>query len=463
MRTLRSTLSLALVLVACKGPEVPPPPAKSRAGEQPTAKPDPGIVMTAAGVSLTLPSTWTIAEERDGDFALAQGPGDTGSTCTIELRRQGLGELPKGARRRDKDEYDFTRGMLRGRVRVLPGPSEDSRVVIQCLAPRAAQWGAIEAAFDSQTSAPPDRVVSAPANRAGSIVQLCTSTPASPTYVCVRRDDGSVHCGVSDGDALTRIAGLEPSEQIACDGARACSRARESGALQCWRADTEPTTVAEITGARDLAGGCVVDGAGKVWCRERESNGLTGEAFAELVPFGDPSFALREAQQVLAGSSASQGCVLGTDGLRCWDGDTTLGLPLADTHQPHVIEAPSPALDLARFGDRVCIRGSERWTCIAGEQRLALDGCEQRSCGCSLLGSAQLSCDHEPTELGVALLGRISDVIATEGACAALADDTVVCRGPVIGRGGDSPRVDELVASGRPGALHVLEFRGESK
>jgi hypothetical protein len=115
------------------------------------------------------------------------------------------------------------------------------------------------------------------------------------------------------------------------------------------------------------------------------------------------------------------------------------------------------------IGGRVCVRGSEQWTCIDGERRLAVDDCERQACGCSLLGASQLSCDHEPIELGIALLGRISDVTGVDGACAALSDGTVVCRGPVTGRNDDSPRVTELLAGGRPGALHVLEFRAESK
>lgn len=457
MRALSITATLVLVLPGCKGEQAPPSEIAPQQQAQDGAPAQQERVLAAAGIALTFPDTWTIAEDRDPDFGLALGPGDDPVTCTIELRRQGLGELPRGARARGTDEFDFSRAMLRGRVRTLPGPTEDSSVVIQCLAPRSAQWSAIEAAFESQASAPIEPRASSPTP--GPIAQLCTGTLAHPTYVCVRRSDGAVYCGVSDGDVLARIPGIEPSAQLACEGARACSRGRDSGALSCWKADTEPTILPQFAKARDLAGGCLVDAAGKVACRERESNGLTAESFAELVPFGDPKFALEGVQQVLAGSSASQGCVLGADGLRCWDRTSSLKLALADSHQPHTLEVPQPAGDLALIGGRVCTGGPDGWTCLDGDQRLQLDDCERRACGCSLLGAMQLSCDIDPMKVGVPLLGRISDVTSVDGACAALADGTVVCRGPAPGRAGDSPRVRELVASGRPGVLHVLELR----
>jgi hypothetical protein len=462
MRTLPSALLLLPTLLACKAPDVPPTLEKARPSEQPAEEADPGQTLAAAGVAITLPSTWTIVDERDADFALALGPGDNPPTCTIELRRQGLGDLPKGTRERDVGEFDFTRGVLRGRVRALPGPTEGTTVLVECLAPRAAQWAAIEATFDSQKSAPLERTTSSSPPPPRPIAQLCTGTPAHPTYVCVRKHDGAVYCGPSDGDVLARVGGIEPSSHIACDGARACSRAAETGALQCWKADTEPKTAAEITApVRDLAGGCVVDAAGKVWCRERETNGLTTETFTELMPFGDPAFALDGIQHVLAGSSTSQGCVLGPSGLQCWDRATTLQLPLPDNQRPHTLEVPAPAVDLAAIGGRVCVGGPERWTCIDGDRRFSLEDCDRRACGCSLLGAMQLSCEHEPSEHGVLLLGRIADVTAVDGACAALADGTVLCRGQATS-GGDSPRVRELVAGVRVGAVHVLELREPS-
>lgn len=458
-------MTLLALPVACTRDEVPPQPQTSTA-QQAAAKPDPGRVLAAAGVAITLPSTWTIVDEHELDFALARGPGDSTPTCTIELRRQGIGEPPQGARERDGD-IDFKRGSLRARMRALPGPSAGATVVIQCLAPGAAQWAAIVAAFDSQTSAPSTSIESAPSPSAtteplAAIAQLCTGTPAHQTYVCVRRADGAVYCGPSDGDALTRITGIEPSVQIACEGARACSRTA-AGELHCWKADAGAQAVPTIAEVRDLAGGCLVDGGGKVSCRQRESNGATSDTFAELVPFGDPAFALSDVEHVLAGSSASQGCVLGPAGLRCWDHAATLRLPLPDNHQPHTLDAKAGGTDLAKIGDRVCIAGPERWTCLDGEQRFELEGCERRSCGCSLLGAMRLSCDHEPYEHGGALLGRIADVIAVDGACAALRDGTVVCRGPVAGRVEDSPRVTELLVAGRVGVLHVLELREASE
>jgi hypothetical protein len=457
MRTLTTILILSVSLSACSKPDAPPLPTSS--GVPQAAKPDPGIVLAAAGVQLTLPSTWTILDEPDPDFAIARGPGDNLPTCTIELRRQGTADAPKGARV-SKHDLDFTRGVLRGRTRSLPGPSESSTVVISCLSTHAAQWGAIEAAFDSQTVAPP--TPASPDTQAGPIAQLCTGTPDYQTYVCVRRDDGAVYCGASEGDALTRITGIEPAVQIACDGARACSRTA-SGSLQCWKADEGAKPVPELAEVRDIAGGCVVDAQHKLQYRQRESNGATADTFAELVPFGDPAFALSQVEQVLAGSNTSQGCVLTSAGLRCWDRTGNLHLPLPDTHQPHTLVAPAGATDLALIGGRVCVAAAERWTCLDGERRFELDGCERRRCGCSLLGAMQLSCDHEPFEYGVALLGRISDVVAVDGACAAQRDGTVVCRGPFAENPKDSPRIQQLVAGGRNGVLHVLEVREPSQ
>jgi hypothetical protein len=464
MRTLIRTLLLLASVTACSKPAEPPPQVQ----EQPqpaSAKSEPGVVLSAAGVAITLPSTWTIFDEHEPDFAFARGPGDNSPTCTIELRRQGAGDPPKGARERDGD-LDFTRGLLRSRARTLPGPSAGATVVIECLSPHAAQWAAIEAAFESQTSAPPEPDANSPApsspnTSTGPIVQLCTGTPANPTYVCVRRDDGAVYCGPSDGDVLTRITGIEPAVQIACEGARACSRSA-SGALHCWKADEGAQVVPEIMGVREIAGGCVVDGGGKLQCRQREDNGATSNTFTELVPFGNPAFSLSQVEHVLAGSNPSQGCVLTTAELRCWDHATKLRLPLADNTKPHTLAGLS-GTELATIGGRVCVAGPERWTCLDGERRFELDGCERRACGCTLIGAMQLSCSHEPYDYGHAPLGRISDVVAADGACASLRDGTVVCRGTVGDYVDDSPRVRELVTGGRSGVLHVLELRESSE
>jgi hypothetical protein len=70
-----------------------------------------------------------------------------------------------------------------------------------------------------------------------------------------------------------------------------------------------------------------------------------------------------------------------------------------------------------------------------------------------------MSCDHEPHDrIDSRAFGRISDVVAVAGACAARLDGTVVCRGPVAGRVGDDPRVTQAVAGGLPGVAHVLEL-----
>jgi hypothetical protein len=460
MRTQATTLLLLASLTACSKP--PEPQAKTQPQTAPSkAKQDPPVVLAAAGVALTLPSTWTIFDDHEVDFAFARGPGDNPPTCTIELHRQSSGDPPKGARNRDGD-IDFTRGVLRGRVRALPGPGGNTTVVIQCLAPHATQWAAIDAAFDSQTSAPIEPGTNSPNTSTGPIAQLCTGTPANQTYVCVRRDDGAVYCGPSDGDVLTRIIGIEPAVQIACEGTRACSRTA-SGSLHCWRADEGAQPVPEITQARDLAGGCVVDSQGTLRCRQRADNGATTNTFAELSPFGDPAFALSDVEHVLAGTGINQGCVLTTTGLHCWDNAAKLALPLADNHQPHTLAGISAGTDLATIGGRVCVAGPERWTCLDGEKRAELDGCERRPCGCTLLGAMRLSCDHEPFEYGHAPLGRIADVVAVDGTCAVLRDGTVVCRGPVAGQVEDSPRVLELVTGGRSGVLHVLELREASE
>ena len=441
----------------------------SQSTPQPAVKSEPDVELAAAGVAITLPSTWKIVDEREPDFAFAQGPGENRPSCTIELRRQGIGDLPKSTRTRSKGDFDFSRGTLRGRMRALPGPSEGSSVVIECVSHRAEQWGAIEAAFESQTrafmtasTATTSTTNDTSAASSGPIAQLCVSTPAHPTYVCVRRDDGAVYCGVSDGDVLERVAGIEPSDLISCEGAHACSRAASSGALHCWKADAKPQAITQFTAPRDIAGNCIVDADGKVWCRQRADNGLATDTFVELQPFGDPAFALTEVEHVLAGSGTGQGCVLSPAGLRCWERAHELRLPLPDGSQPHTLAAVSPATDLATIGGRVCIAGSGRWTCLDGERRFTLDGCERRPCGCSLHGAAQLSCEHEPSEHGVAMLGRVSDVIASDGACAALRDGTIVCRGQSADKVGDSPRVRELVAGGGVGGLHVLEI-AESK
>jgi hypothetical protein len=217
--------------------------------------------------------------------------------------------------------------------------------------------------------------------------------------------------------------------------------------------------VPELAQALDIAGGCVVDAQHELLCRQRDSNGETTESFAELVPFGDPAFALADVEHVLAGSSMNHGCVLTPTGPRCWDQAGVLRLPLPDNEQPHTLTGLPVATDIATIGGRVCLAGPERWTCLDGERRFELDGCEREPCGCTLLGAMQLSCDHEPLDYGQAPFGRIANVIAVDGACAALRDGTVVCRGPFAKNPEDSPQVQALVKGGLTAVLHVLELR----
>src|SRR5690606_29961951 len=108
---------------------------------------------------------------------------------------------------------------------------------------------------------------------------------------------------------------------------------------------------------------------------------------------------------------------------------------------------------------RLCVKIGERWTCTdAAGQRYELDGCETRACGCSLVGATRISCEHEPYErIDARPLGRISNVVAVAEPCAALADGTVVCRGPVAGKGERDPSTTtESIASDLPGIAHTL-------
>lgn len=468
MRSLAVTLLASIVILtpACKGDATSPRQGTPTPEPELAGPPAPGPtqLLSAAGVVLKIPATWTILAEHEPNFAMARAPGDEqlrSPTCTIEVRRQGVGKaaddakltaLPTGT------NVDYKRGLLRGRYRELSS-TEGGAVLVHCRSSSDGGWAAIEAAFDSitveaQPQSPPP-VADAP------LVELCTGTPSRRTYTCARRRDGAVFCGPSSGEALTRVAGVDAAAQIGCDGAHACSR-DEAGALACWKADA-PTAVSvdSMSGVRDLVDGCVVDGRGKLSCREREVDGSTRSSFAELLPLAQAGNALSDVQQVLPGTDAEQGCVLDSGGqLRCWDRQGALGLGLADG-AVELVETPVEApRDLARFGGRVCVAGPERWTCLGEGKTHELDACEQRACGCALLGAARLSCDHEPYErLDVQLFGHIGEVVAVDGACAARVDGTVVCRGPVTGQVEDQPQIQTLLVGGQRGVLHLLELR----
>ncbi|MCA9696855.1 MAG: hypothetical protein KC431_04955, partial [Myxococcales bacterium] len=100
-----------------------------------------GLELTAAGVTMTVPKDWKLLVEDEPNFALAFDPSEQPThapVCTIELRRQGPGELPSGAKigptqdeeRVEDDSVDYAIGPIRGRMRSLPGPTVDARVFV---------------------------------------------------------------------------------------------------------------------------------------------------------------------------------------------------------------------------------------------------------------------------------------------------------------------------------------------
>jgi hypothetical protein len=468
MRTLAAVLLALGLTTACKDKnvsprEVQPSELSSHDDDEDEGQPGPGQAMSAAGVELHVPESWTILDESEAGFAMASGPASDEAhvpVCTIELRRQGAGPLPKGVKQAASSEagaIDYSRGVaLRGRLREFPGPSESASVVAHCRSPRSAQWGAIDAAFDSlKVVGEPE--LPGPVSGKEPIVELCTGTPARRTYACVRRRDGAVFCGPSTGEALTRVEGLPAAAQLSCEGSRACIRDAE-GKLSCWEAgEAEPEVLAKLGKTRDIAGGCVVDEGGKPLCRRRDIDGSTTEVLAELVPFDEDEGALRGVEQVLAGSNKEWGCVLGEGGLRCWDRTGELPLALAGEGQLQAVEIPEGARDLARIGERVCVAVGEAWTCLAGDERWTVEGCERRPCGCTLVGATRISCEHEPHHrIDTRPLGRVANVVAVDGACAALADGTVVCRGPVTGKREEPAALDGVVVGAPAGVLHVL-------
>ncbi|PRQ02698.1 hypothetical protein [Enhygromyxa salina] len=463
-------LGLTLALVpSCRTSEAPAPRQVDRGEtethdlEQPPAS---GHTLSAAGVQLTLPSSWTVVDEDEPNFAMAWGPTDDPSQislCTIELRRQGPGPLPPGVEPSSSASAgatDYSHGPVRGRLRQLPGPTPSAAVLVHCRAHRRTeQWRTIEAAFDSlqipttPVELPPATTVSDPST---AIVELCTSSPARQTTVCARRADGAVFCGRSTGEVLTKVEDLAPAVQLSCDRARSCIRDAE-GQVSCWRPDQAPTHEQVNGPARDIAGGCVVDAAGQVACRQPDTDTL-----APLLPLGEPSYALTEVERILADSDEDHGCVLrrvdDQSQLWCWDREQALNLELIAPGHPQRVDAPTTASAVAIIGGRVCVGADGEWTCLAGDERFELDGCERRACGCSVVGATRLSCDHEPHDrIDSRVFGRISDVVATAGACAVRLDGTVICRGPVSGRADQDARVTQAVAGGVPGVAHVLE------
>lgn len=463
--TAASALALALAL-GCK--EAPKPVHRSDPSElevEAEAAP-PGQVLGAAGVELVVPPSWTVVEDPDPNFALAwglEGKSAEIPMCTIELRRQGPGDLPAGAElspSTSRGTLDYRRGGLKGRLRELPGPTPSASLIVQCRAPRAGrQWVDIEAMFKSMTipAAPPE--LPPLVDESSPIVELCAGTPVRRTQLCARRRDGAVFCGLSSGTQLRRVDGLPAAAQLSCEHDLSCMR-DDAGAVSCWRVGEAPVLVEGLGAARDLAGGCAVDERGALLCRTREVDGSLSDRYEELLPLGDAKLALTGVVAALEGSDEARGCVLregdgsGQAQLWCWDRDEA----------PRRVDAPANARDLARIGERLCVLGTTpdddgaRWTCSEGEQRWELDGCERRACGCSLIGATRLSCEHEPhARIDSRVFGRISGVVAVSGACAARLDGRVICRGPAPA-GAEGAQVIEAVAAGLPGVAHELEL-----
>ncbi|MFO7564474.1 MAG: hypothetical protein R6X02_17640 [Enhygromyxa sp.] len=416
--------------------------------------------LRAAGLELSVPADWSILAEDEPNFALAYGPEERSPhipVCTIELRRQGPGAKPEGVRELDDGIYEYQRGSLRGRVRTLAGP-QNSSIVVHCRAPRSSrQWQAISDILASQveTGAAIELPPPQPTPKGDAIVELCVGSPARMTMACARRADGSVYCGSTTGEALTRVSLPAPAVQISCMGRSACAR-DAAGKLRCWERDASPEPLVGITAARDIVGPLVVDAAGKLL--RRGPSGLT-----ELAPLDDPAHALTGVERVLEGSNAAWGCVLREAELWCWDREGVLPVELAEDAAPQRVAAAPDASALRRMGDRLCMQIGERWTCTEADgRRHELDGCEARACGCSLIGATRLSCEHEPhSSIDARPLGRVSDVVVVAEPCAARADGVVVCRGPIAGRPGEDPRSARAIVSDLPGIAHVLELRDD--
>src|SRR5690606_5857609 len=462
-----STVLVALALACGPGSSGDQTQPTKLAVAEPTAEPEQPAAsasqtVRAAGLELKVPGDWIVLGEDEPNFALAYGPEHRSAhipVCTIELLRQGLGPLPADARELDGGVLEYQRGALRGRVRMLAGPqgSPGSAVVVHCRAPRSSrQWQAVTEIFASLTETgaavelPPRR----PSPSPEAIVELCVETPARMTRACARRADGAVYCGATTGDSLTRVALAEPAVEISCTRGSACARDAE-GRVHCWQGYATPELLPELTGIRDIEDDNIVDGKGRLLRRGR--GGVT-----ELAPLDDPSLKLGKVERVLAGSNPAWGCVLRSGELWCWDREGVLPVRLAEGGGPQRLAAAPGATELRRIGDRLCVATDGRWTCTDVDGRShALDGCETRACGCSLIGATRLACEHETREpIDARPLGRVSDVVVVTEPCAARADGTVVCRGPIAGQP-DDPRQTRAIASELPGIAHVLELRDD--
>ena len=432
---------------------------------EPAPVPMKGQELTAAGVRIVVPEEWTIFREDDPNFALAFDEGETltgGPSCSIELRRQGRGPLPNGAKQSasaKRSQLDYRRGTTRGRLAELDGPTPSAKVLLHCQAPRAGeQWSAIEAAFESlelveAASLPPQR--DEPSADSSAIVELCAATEARRTLVCARRADGAVFCGPSTKGALERVDGLAPAVQLACEGPRTCVRDRE-GRVSCWAPGEAPRALPSVGKARDLAGACIVDEDGRVRCAQPGRRGKI--ELVELLPFGDPEQALSEVQLVLEGSTEARGCVVRQHELWCWDRGGELSVMLSKRERVQPLHPVPDATDLALWGDRLCVESLDQWWCEDPlGHRFVVDGCARRACGCSMFGATRMSCEHVPHERVDAWpLARVHGVVAQAGPCVARAEGTLICRGPLESGERDEAGPLEGVP---PGIAHALTLQ----
>lgn len=450
-------IRLALVLTLTSACPSTPPPTKTEArtseGGEPSGEPPPeqGVIerqtIAAAGLSVAVPSTWTLLAEDDPMFALAYDPTQKQpAACWIERRRQGLGPLPVGTRAIEESEgrRGYMRGVVRGIIdeRALPG---GGTLVVHCRAKRSDTklWSTIIAPAMASIAIG-ETPAGDPAGATGpdAIVELCSAAPIVPSYTCALQADGEVFCGQTDAP-LTRIE-LPPASDIGCHGMVACARA-STGEVSCWVPAASPQPQPQFGLARSVVDACVVDEAGALHClhaRPREGGGheLTS---TPLHPFEEPSLALADVHALMSGSSAAQGCVATSTDVMCWDergelpvrfdapaiaGDEATGVR---RQAPESIDARSGVVELRRLGDRLCTRdASPRWRCTTqtGEVH-ELSSCAGEPCGCSLMGGHELTCEDSPEPRIDALpQGRLAGIVATAEPCVARVDGSIACR-----------------------------------
>ncbi|MCA9696854.1 MAG: hypothetical protein KC431_04950, partial [Myxococcales bacterium] len=285
--------------------------------------------------------------------------------------------------------------------------------------------------------------------------------PSWRTQVCARKGD-AVYCGESASTTLHRVLGLPAAVELACDGPRSCVRDGEDH-LWCWLSGQPPEQLAEPASITAAIDGCVLGKDGVVGCAVPAKPASAAATYAPLQPFDDPELALQGVQVLMPGSTADHGCVVQGGVVRCWDGDDALPVEIAKDTVAEVAGLSAPGIDaLALWSGRLCAHANQSWTCVAGSERWSVAGCEDRPCGCSLIGSARLSCEHEPHDrLDIRPVGRIADVTAVADPCAALTDGRVFCRGVVANQDPVKKAPDDELAGGLPGVGHFLTLSDE--